>query len=392
MRRSTVCWATFVTVVGGLSLAACSSSGAGDEALDPPVDAAPPPADTGAVVDTGAPDAGTPVVDAGADAARDATVADAAPDAAADAALGDATVTDAGTRDAAVDAAVDAGPVCVSTQPLERSCGICGKQTASCTANDGGTYDQGSFGTCTGERDGGCQPGTEVDGGIACGRCGRSRAVCQSDCFYAQGSCVEPPGSVCTPGERVFRLGLSCPGANEGRYAICGANCQFNYGDCTVEETWVNVSANVGATVSRPFALTATKTTARGASSGTNCAPTSTVTPYETTVIRNTTGKNLKVAIWESFPATSSTTYLDTVMNVFSGEGLPASRAACLGANDSCSTSPCTSGSGLAGLVGTSAVTIGVGESLTAYTGCYSSTCTTPTNLVLNVRTLEILP
>jgi hypothetical protein len=190
----------------------------------------------------------------------------------------------------------------------------------------------------------------------------------------------------------VFRVGLSCPGANEGRYAICGANCQFSYGNCTVEETWVNVSATVGATVSRPFVITATKTTARGASSGTNCSPTTTVTPYETTIIRNATGKSLKVAIWESFPATSSTTYFDTVMNVFSGEGLPANRAVCLGSSDTCSTSPCTSGSGLAGLVGTSAVTIGVGESLTAYTGCYSSSCTAPTNLVLNVRTLEILP
>jgi hypothetical protein len=390
MRRSTVCWATFVTVVGGLSLAACSSSGAGDEALDAPVDASPAPADTGAVVDAGTPDSGAPIVDAAADAGRDATVT--GTDAAADAALADATVGDAGTRDAAVDAAVDAGPVCVSAQPLERSCGICGKQTASCTVNDAGTYDQGSFGTCTGERDGGCMPGTEVDGGVKCGRCGRSRAVCQSDCFYAQGSCVEPPGSVCTPGERVFRVGLSCPNANEGRYAVCGDNCQFSYGDCTVEETWVNVSSTVGASATRPFTLTATKTTARGATSGTNCSPTTTTTPYDTTVIRNPTGKNLKIAIWESFAATSSTTYLDTVMNVFSGEGLPANRAVCLGANDSCSTSPCASGSGLAGFVGTSALTIGVGESLTVYTGCYSSTCTVPSNLVLNVRTLEILP
>ena len=390
MRRSTSCWATFVTIVGGLSLAACSSSGAGDDALATPADAETPVVDSGSPADTGESDASGPVVDAGADAASDATVTDAATDGS----IGDATVADAdgASVDAATDAAIDAGLVCVSAQALERACGICGKQTASCTANDGGSYDQGAFGSCTGERDGGCQPGTEVDGGVACGRCGHARAVCQGDCFYAQGSCVEPAGSVCTPGERVFRLGLSCPGANEGRYSICGASCQFSYGECTVEETWVNVSSTVGATASRPFTLAATKTIARGASSGTNCSPSTTVTPYETTVIRNTTGKSLRVAIWESFAASSSTTYLDTVLNVFAGEGLPANRTTCRGASDSCSTSPCTSGSGLGGLVGASAVVIGVGESLTAYTGCYSSSCPTPASLVLNVRTLEVLP
>ncbi len=395
MRRSTLCWATFIAVAGGLSAAACSSDG-GDETLDVVVDAG---ADTGAPVDAAVPaDVGTPdtgAADAGVDAARDAA-ADAATDASladatvpTDAGLGDATVPDAAV-DAGRDAALDAGLACVSATPVSRKCGICGTQSATCTANDAGGFDQGAFGTCAGELDGGCAPGTEPDGGIACGRCGRARRVCQSDCTWAQGSCIEPANAVCSPGERTFRLGLSCPNANEGRYATCGNDCTFSYGECTVEETWVNVSATLNATVTRPFTLKATPTIARGGTSGTNCTPTTTTTPYDLTVIRNPTGKALKIAVWQSF-APNGPSSLDTVMNVFQGEGLPANRASCLGANDTCSASPCV-GSGLAGLVGTSAVTIGVGESLTVYSACYSSSCTVPAALVVNVRTLEILP
>jgi hypothetical protein len=195
---------------------------------------------------------------------------------------------------------------------------------------------------------------------------------------------------VCTPGERSFRLGLSCPNANEGRYATCGSDCTFSYGDCTVEETWVNVSATVNATASRPFTLKGTQTITRGGTSGTNCAPTTSTSPYDLTVIRNPTGKALKIAIWQSF-APNGPSNLDTIMNVFQGEGLPANRTSCLGANDTCSTSPCV-GNGLAGFVGTSAITIGVGESLTVYNACWSSSCAVPSALVLNVRTLEILP
>jgi hypothetical protein len=397
MRRSTVCWATFLAVAGGMSFAACSSDG-GDEKLVVETDAgadASAPADANAPADTGAADTGA--ADSGAvDAGSDAAPADAATDASltdatvpADGGLGDATVPDA-ARDAATDAALDAGLTCVSTAPLARKCGFCGTQSASCTANDAGGFDQGAYGSCTGEIDGGCAPGSEADGGIACGRCGRARRVCQSDCFWAQGSCVEPANAVCNPGERSFRLGLSCPNANEGRYATCGNDCTLSYGDCTVEETWVNVSSTVNVTATRPFTMKSTPTTGRGATSGTNCTPTSTATPYDLTVIRNPTGKALKIAVWQSF-APNGPSSLDTIMNVFQGEGLPANRSSCLGANDTCSASPCV-GSGLAGLVGTSAITIGVGESLTVYNACYSSSCSVPAALVLNVRTLEILP
>jgi hypothetical protein len=380
MRRSTLCWTTFLAVAAGLPLAACSSDGGTDELV--------PPADSGAATV----DSGAATVDAGAaDAARDAggaSLADAT--LTADAGLADATVIDAGT-DARADAAVDAGSVCVSTAPLSRRCGACGTQSASCTANDAGGFDQGAFGTCTGELDGGCVPGTDPDGGVPCGRCGRARRVCQSDCFWAQGTCVEPANAVCAPGERIFRLGLSCPNANEGRYAVCGNDCTFSYSECTLEETWVNVSATVNATVSRRFTLNSSPTIARGGTTGTTCTPTTTETPYDLTVIRNTTGKALKVAIWQSF-APNGPSYFNTIINVFSGEGLPANRTTCLGANDSCSTEPCV-GNGLAGLIGTAAVTIGIGESLTAYTACFSSTsCPVPANLALNVRTLEILP
>jgi hypothetical protein len=402
MRRSTVIWAGFSVVLGGLSLAACSSDSNSEGGTTPEADAASN-ADSGSpVADTGAPDTGsTPVVDSGstpaddagapqADAATDAGLADATVPQ--DAGLADATVTDAGT-DAGRDAGVDSGaPVCRNaTDIIERSCGACGKQSAVCEATDAG-LSLGAFSYCFGERDGGCTPGTEPDGGVPCGRCGRARSVCQNDCTYASGSCIEPPTSVCTPGEKVFKMGLSCPNPGEGRYATCGNDCTFAFGDCLIEETWITVSSTVGGVASRTFTMKSSQTTGRGGTSGTTCTPSSTSTPYEAVVVRNTSSKNLQVSLWDSFPTGSGLTYYDTVMNVFDGETLPASRTTCLGANDTCSTSPCISGSGLGGFPASAPITINAGASILVYTGCWSSSCTTPTNLVLNVKTEVILP
>ena len=79
MRRSTVMWARFAAVVGGLSLAACSSESSGDGTTSDGPDA-DTSTDSGAVMaDTGSPaaaDTGTPVVDAG-EPAADAGAADA---------------------------------------------------------------------------------------------------------------------------------------------------------------------------------------------------------------------------------------------------------------------------------------------------------------------------
>ncbi len=402
MRRSTVMWARFAAVVGGLSLAACSSESSGDGTTSDGPDA-DTSTDSGAVMaDTGSPaaaDTGTPVVDAGepaADAgAADATVpADAGPADAgpADATVPDATVPDAGPPDTGVrDAAVDAGPVCRSaTDIIERACGACGTQSALCESGDAGIT-MGAFSYCFGERDGGCVPGNEPDGGVPCGRCGHARSVCQSDCTYASGSCIEPATAVCTPGEKTFKLGLSCPNPGEGRYATCGSACTFAFGDCVIEETWITASETIGGTASRSMVITSGKTIGRGGSSGTSCTATSTATPYETIVVRNPSAQNLSVSIWNSFGSGASS-YYDTVMNVFAGETLPATRGACLGANDTCSTSPCISSSGLGGFPTASPITLNAGQSLLVYTGCWSSSCSTPTNLVLNVKTEAIVP
>ncbi len=411
MCRSTERWAALLSLACALAVAGCSTSAedipsaAADSSTPSPQDGTVAP-DGGSgdafTTDSGAADA-TVSAPEGSDASDSSADADGATsaDAADGAASGDAS--DGG---GAADAGVDSGPPgCVSAgTPVTRPCGLCGTQSATCTAVDGGgdgggdggwdggTLEQGAFGACTGERDGGCVPGTEVPGGDPCARCGRARRVCNAECVYDVGRCVVPPTAVCNPGERTFRVGLSCPNANEGRYETCGSECTFSMGECTLEQTWVSVSSSVGTTASRPFTLRSTKTIARGGTSAASgvCTAGTAITPYETTVIRNTTGKALKIAVWESFPPGMSGS-VDTVLNVFRGEGIPTGRTGCLGANDTCSSSPC-SGGGLAGLVGSSAVTIGVGETLTAFSSCYSTSCTTPSELALNVRTLEILP
>ena len=405
MRRSTVLWAGMTATVAGIFAAACSSSGGDETDLvtarpDAGSDSAVA-ADTAPGIDAAPADAtiDAAIADAGSRDAADAATADAgsrdAADAA-DAALPDATIADAGPPDVGpIDAGPpDTGPCQSVGAQVQRSCGVCGQQSALCMASDGGGIEPGAYSYCNGQRDGGCVPGTEPDGGMPCGRCGRQRAVCQTDCTYGFGSCIQPATATCTPGESVFAIGLSCPNAGEGRYGTCGNDCALTYGNCVIEDTWITASVQVGAVASRPMTLTSAQTIAAGASSGTSCAPSTSasITPYQTIVVRNPSAKNLKVSIWNSFGPSSGTSYYDTIMNVFQGETLPAVRGACLGANDTCSSTPCTSGSGLGGISSSAAVTVNAGESLLVYTGCYSSSCTTPTTLVLNVKTEALLP
>lgn len=97
------------------------------------------------------------------------------------------------------------------------SCGRCGSQERFCTAER-----VWSYGSCEGERLGGCVPGTTSM--VACGDCGMRMARCDASCMYdSAGSCEEE--GECTPGART-RTSAGC-GVTETREVVCGDTCSY---------------------------------------------------------------------------------------------------------------------------------------------------------------------
>ena len=399
-----------------LTISACSSSGEdtipSDEA---PRDSGSAVADSSSPADPGSTpvaDTGAPIVDAGSDAGVDAggSLQDATfPDAAVDAGTPDATVADAGRADAAVDAAVDAGPrVCTSVNDFqERNCGACGNQSRICRSQNDGGVDWASWSFCYGERDGGCTPGTDPDGGVACGnRCGHQRAVCQNDCTFALGSCVVPATAVCDHGTSAWQAGAGCPNAGEGRRHTCLDDCTWGaWTDCDVQYPLVDGAvpvvadltiAAVGPTVTATRTLAASATLPRIPSSFSSLAcpltgSFSTATPFVYTTIGNSTAAPRTVAIWGSIAPGGMD--LDTVMAAYPftpGPSLEADRRNCTGVtNDDCSTNSvnCDTFSGFSGLLEGQAITIPPGAVYTIIVQSYFSSDTG--DFILNAKAIN---
>ena len=339
-------------------------------------------------------DAGDQPDSADGDAALDSgTLADAEADSAADAALPDATVLDGGVLDATIgdggqaDAlAQDGGSpnpsrVCTSTNDFEeRSCGMCGTQSRICLPQANGSLDWASWSYCNGQRDGGCVPGVETDGGVSCGnRCGRARAVCQNDCTFAQGSCIVPAGAVCEKGVSAWQSDAGCADAGEGRRHTCLDDCTWGaWSECGVEYPPLDGGGSTASDMVVPaVGQTATLARTLSASATMGRVPTSYLTPttcpltgtfssvstsYVYTSISNATGAPRTVAIWAS--AVGGGTVIDTVMAVYPvpvGPLVEAQRRVCVGVtNDDCESNAdgCDSGSGFSGLHGANAIVI----------------------------------
>lgn len=376
----------------------CSSSGSDEtpnetpDTGSPAVDAAPP-SDTGAPADTGA-DADAPA-DAG--SVQDATIGDATvPDASGDA-MSDATVRDGGT-DAAP---VDAGPICRTGNDFEeRSCGVCGRQSRICRTQADGGLGWADWSYCNGQLDGGCTPGTEPDGGLACGnRCGRQRAVCQNDCSYAYGSCIAPPGAVCDKGTSTWTQDdAGCTDPTHGRRRSCLNDCSWGtWSDCepyfTLRDGGTTSAANLVITndtvqsAVRTFSSAATLPLLPAPFSGYGSCPLtasfSSVTPYVYVTVGNATAAARTVSLWASGASVDggAASSIDTVSAVYPTATAPtveADRRACVGSpNDTCpsgNTEGCASP--FSGHVGTNAIVIPSGAVYTFVVQAYSSSST----------------
>ncbi len=379
-----------------VALGCSSSGGADDTAADtgtPNLDATAP-ADTGPSDDTGAveSDAGT-TVDAA--SVHDATIGDAS---AADAAVGatdamsDATVSDAG-----VDAApADAGPICRTSNDFEeRSCGTCGRQSRLCRSQTDGGLGWADWSFCNGQLDGGCTPGTEPDGGVACGnRCGRQRAVCQNDCSYAYGTCVAPPGAVCDKGTVAWSQDdAGCSDPTHGRRRACLNDCSWGTAsEC--EPFYPLTDAGVAASAEIVITNDVTKFVTKTLDTATTMAriPTfpaacpltgtfsSTVTAYASVTVGNATAAPRTVSLWASGASVDggATSNIDTVSAVYPTATSPATEAdrrACVGvSNDTCSSGNAEGcASPWSGHVGTNAVVIPSGAVYTFFVQAYSS-------------------
>jgi hypothetical protein len=367
----------------------CSSSGS-EDAPEPQADTGAPVVDASPVVDSGSPADLDAAGDAASDAGtvQDATIGDATvPDAAADA-MSDATV-----RDAGADAApVDAGTVCRTGNDFEeRSCGVCGRQSRICRAQADGGLGWADWSFCNGQLDGGCVPGTEPDGGLACGnRCGRQRAVCQNDCAYAYGACIAPPGAVCDKGTSAWTQDdAGCTDPTHGRRRSCLNDCSWGtWSDCEPFYTLVDGGLTTPAelTITNDQAKTVTKTLvstttmARLPTFPSACPLTgtfsSTATSYVYATVGNATSQPRTVAVWASTP--TGGTSIDTVTAVYANATGPtdeASRRSCVGTvNDTCASgNPQGCASPWSGLVGTEAIVIPAGATYTVLVQAYFS-------------------
>ncbi len=382
-----------------LSLAGCSAAGdqdAQDATGQPPADASgalSPDAggDSGGSPADAASDARTVDATADADAGLvDATLADANANASPDAGLTDATLADAATdsgradADAAAAVVPDAARVCTSTSDTQsQACGVCGTQSRICRSQADGGIDWEGWSYCNGQRDGGCAPGTDPDGGVACGnRCGRSRAVCQNDCTFALGSCIVPANAVCDKGVAAWQAGLGCADAGDGRRHTCLGDCTWGtWSECELQYPVIEggvagaadiVVTAVGQTVSatRTFTAGAVMTKIPVSYFGSSCPLTGSFTsvasyPFVYTTIANNSAAPRVVAIWASIAAAGVD--IDTVMAAYPvpvGPVSEADRRTCVGAaNDDCATNTdgCNDSSGFSGLVGAEAITIPAG-------------------------------
>ncbi len=281
-----------------------------------------------------------------------------------------------------IEAGQDAGgPQGSPCQPLDtiqqQACGICGFQTRTCLAPDGGPVGRwGAWGFCQGQVPGGCTPGKTTT--ETCGFCGTRQKVCQNDCSYAVGSCQGQPADACQPATVDFEVGLSCDVG--GRQRVCSAACTWgNFGGCFVPEggtasASIKIPTTVGAKASAKFSLPAAQTiglladTCPGATIGTS------VTSYQYVEVYNPTAKTATVSVWTG-KATGGAD-IDTVMAAYGGVNVPltpAARSACLaGVADSCTDADTTACKvSWAGLVGADAVTIGPYGSALVYNASF---------------------
>lgn len=341
-------------------------------------------------------DVRVPPRDAGADRAVDART-DARTDAsdASDAARGDAEAgptqdAEAGIVDGGSDAplAPPGSPCTTINEQQSQACGYCGEQLRVCLpGSDGGGLVWQPWGSCFGEVDGGCAPGTQTTG--ACGRCGTQSLVCQSDCRFSAGACLNQ--GVCNAGDVEFVSQLSCDGG--GRSRTCSNACAWGqFGACEAPPPTdvIDIPSTVGSTGTRVLPLVTPGIPGLRENFGgpPDCEESTFTTDVKYAYIRvhNPTAQSAVVTLWLSGSPTGSA--FDSVMAAYPGATVPpADRGMCAAFNDDCSTSPCV-GSGMSGLRGGDAQTIPAGGDIVIYAAPYSSN--TPTDVQLNVRTDQL--
>ncbi len=317
----------------------------------------------------------TTVADSGNDAARDA-----APDGATDAGA------DSGSAPATGTACTTVGFI------YTKKCGLCGTQEAACE----GDMKVGTYGVCSGQVVDGCMPGdTRMSD---CGLCGKKSEICQNNCQWASGTCMGEPAGACKPGDSKFTT-AGCTVANTYRQQVCAATCQYGAPSdppCKPKTAFCGdgsdatiIATTAGGQVSHNDTLSpATMQIPRITGS---CPTTlgTTNTSYAYMRVKNPTAMVAKVEIWFDKPAGG--TNIDTVATTYPECVIPPDdRKACTNTvNDTCTGtgSPCVSG--WAGLVGTNAVTIPAGGTITVYHAAYFSSDSGP--FVMNVRTVSLL-
>ena len=297
-------------------------------------------------------------------------------------------VVDAGDGGPTVPPTVDAGapgsPCTTPNEVQQQSCGLCGVQYRLCApsgADDAGlTHVWHDWGYCQNELVDGCVPGTEVN--ESCGLCGTRRKVCQSDCRYAAGACKNEPANACEPGTIDFQEGLSC--AQGGRQRTCEPTCTFTpFGDCMVppepDVPSLVVATTVGGKVLGDFVLSASEKLPRLSGTCPNGSADNAERPSNWIKLVNPGAGAVKVTVWSLRSTKPGNTVIDTVMASYGKTfpNTPAKREACVsGVNDACSTTTANDTTAClnswAGLVGTSAVSIGANSHAYIWVGGWS--------------------
>lgn len=333
-----------------------------------------------AEADDGAADVGSEADD-GAVPWGDADIAEAAP--------GDAEL-DAGEVDANPDNDIDAavGSSCSTSGVIQEApCGErCGTMKRLCLDVGLGLRWQ-AWGSC-GEPKDACKPG-EIVKGDACGFCGTSTKVCQSNCQFSANTCVG--AGVCKPGQTAVYPGLSCFDGGV-RTITCENTCDWGViSGCQTPPvptvgTPLVISATVGGVVSGGVELSADRVMRRMDTG--RCPQTidQVATPYGYVEVQNQTTQAARVSIYHTM-ATGAP--IDTIMAAYGGAAAPvtdAERKACLTTvNDSCSSDAGICEKSLAGLLGGDGVTIAAGGHVFVYSAGDNSQ--TVGNVVVNVRT-----
>ncbi len=253
---------------------------------------------------------------------------------------------DAGdARDAsdAHDSAVDPpGTPCLPAGTVQqRACGLCGTESRVCLNTGAGAVWQ-TWGSCVGEVDGGCVPGTSAT--APCGLCGTVQRTCVATCTWIEGICSNEPVNACEPGLMEYTDGLSC-GADAGRVRTCqqpsadgGADggpggCTWGAysADCRGPLTTLEVSNVVGQAVGLtvPFVQQNIEVYRSYANDGgANC----TVYTYDAgssyadraglVKVTNTTAKTVVATLWAG-AASTGTPATDIKLTMYNGAQLP---------------------------------------------------------------------